>query len=196
MDPADSPHASRADLGEAAGAMREAWRAEEEEYARAAATQWAHGRRLIDIAYEMMHRGDTVAVTTGLVTFTGTVSHVGFDLLRVRVPSGVVDVNLATVTTGSGDSRQTRLPAPIILRVVARARAGGRRAGGGTETFRARLLEYEAEGVGVRLGSLLLQEELRGALTVGRDQVCIAGVGRHETYLPLAWVSWVTAARD
>lgn len=196
MDPADSSDAGGPDLGDAAGAMREAWRTEEEEYARAAAAQWAHGRQLVDIAHEVMHRGDTVAVTTGLVTFTGTVSHVGIDLLRLHTPSGVVDVNLAAVTTGSGERRQTRLLAPIVLRVVARARAGGRRAGGGTDTFRARLLEYEAEGAGVRLGSQLLQEELRGTLTLGRDQLCVADVDQRETYLPLAWVSWVTAARD
>ena len=196
MDPADSSYAGRPDLGEAAGAMREAWRTEEEEYARAAAARWAHGRRLIDIASEVMHRGDTVAVTIGLVTFTGMVSHVGFDVMRLRTPAGVVDVNLAAVSTGSGDNRHTRLPAPIVLRVVARARAGGRRAGGGTDTFRARLLESEAEGACVRLGSLLLQEELRGTLTIGRDQLCVTDTERRETYLPLAWVSWVTTERD
>jgi hypothetical protein len=43
---------------------------------------------------------------------------------------------------------------------------------------------------------LLLQEDLRGTLTVGRDQLCVADVERRETYLPLAWVSWVTAERN
>jgi hypothetical protein len=196
MNRPDSNDAGRADLAGTAGAMREAWRSEEEEYTRAAATQWAHGRRLIDIAHDVMHRGDTVAISAGRVTFTGTVSHVGIDLLRVRTPAGLVDVNLAAVMTGSGATRKTRLLAPIVLRVVARARAGGRRAGGGSETFRAQLLDYEAEGAMVRVGSVLLDEELRGALSIGRDQLSVIDADRRETYIPLAWISWVTSARE
>jgi hypothetical protein len=172
--------------------MREEWRAEEEEYTRAAATQWAHSRTLIEIARELMHRGDVVAVTAGSATFTGTVTHVGLDLLRLRTPGGTTDVSLAAVTTGSGERRRVRLLAPVVLRVVERARAGGRSAHRGVETFRARLLEHETDAEPVVVGSLLLEEELRGALTVGRDQVCVTDRDGRETYVPLAWISWVT----
>lgn len=196
MNRRDSPDAGHADLGGAAGAMREAWRSEEEAYTRAAAAQWAHGRGLVDIARELMHRGDTIALSAGRVTFTGSVSHVGIDLLRVRTPSGLVDVNLAAVTTGSGATRSARLLAPIVLRVVERARTGGRRAGGGPETFRAQLFEYETEEVVIRVGSMLVDEELRGTSKVGRDQLCVVDADRRETYLPLAWISWVAAVRD
>ncbi len=138
-----------------------------------------------------MHRGDRVAVTAGATTFTGTVTHVGLDVLRVGTPGGTTDVNLAAVTTGTGERRRARLPAPVVLRVIERARAGGRRASGGAETFRARLLEHEADSLAVVVGSFLLDEELRGTLTVGHDQVCVADRDGRETYVPVGWVSWV-----
>ncbi len=196
MSTADPLDAGQSELGDAGGAVREEWRAEEEEYARAAAAQWAHGRGLVDIARELMHRGDTVAVTTGAVTFTGVVAHVGLDVLRLATAAGSVDVRLAALTAGSGARRHTRLTAPVVLRITDRARAGGRRGGAGTETFRARLLEHEADAIEVRLGSLLLQEELRGVVTVGRDQLCVSDRDGRQTYVPLAWVSWVMPWRE
>jgi hypothetical protein len=192
-DPVDDPGP---DLGDAGGALREQWRAEEEEYGRAAAAQWAHGRRLVDIARELMHRGDTVAVSTGEATFTGQVTQVGADLVQLGTPAGRVDLHLAALTTGAGDSRRARLLAPVVVRVVERARAGGRRSGATSETFRARLLEYEAEAAEVVVGSVLLSEQLRGALTVGRDQLRVCDPAGRETYLPIAWVSWVMPWRE
>lgn len=192
----DDLDAGGPDLGAAAGSMREAWRSEEEEWSRAAAAQWAHGRSLVDVARELMHRGDTVAVTAGDATFTGEVTDVGLDVLRLRTVAGPVDVQLAAVTTGTADRRQARLPAPVVLRVVERARSGGRSAGGGPETFRARLLENEADAVEVVVGASLVGEELRGTLTVGRDQVRVCDRDGHETYLPLAWISWMRRVRD
>ena len=192
----DTFDAGDADLGATAGSMREAWRTDEEEWSRAAAAQWAHGRSLVDIARELMHRGDTMAVTAGDATFTGQVTDVGIDLLRVRTATGPVDVQLAAVTTGGGERRSLRLPAPVVLRVLTRARAGGRSASGWVTTFRARLLEYEADAVAVVLGSVLLGDELAGTLTVGHDQVRICDRDGGETYLPLPWISWVARRRD
>ncbi len=192
----DEFDAGSPDLGAAAGSMREAWRADEEEWSRAAAAQWAHGRNLVDVARELMHRGDTVAVTAGDATFTGEVTDVGIDVLRLRTAAGSVDVQLVSLTTGTAERRLPRLPAPVVLRVVARARSGGRSAGGGPETFRARLLQHESDAVEVLIGSALLREDLRGALTVGRDQVRICDRDGGETYLPLAWISWVRMVRE
>jgi len=168
--------------------MSEDWRVEEEEYTRAAAEQWAHGRGLVDVARELMHRGDTVAVAVGGHTFAGLLVHVGDDLLTVRTPSGPVDVHLALARAGA----DMRVPAPLVIRVVERARAGGR-AGGGPATFRARLLEHETDRVEVVMGSLPIGEELRGTLTVGRDHVRLCDRDGRETLVPLAWVSWVRA---
>jgi hypothetical protein len=191
MTAGDERDAGGPDLGAATGSMREAWRAEEEEWSRAAAAQWAHGRRLVDVARELMHRGDTVSVTAGGATFTGEVTDVGLDVLRVRTVAGAVDVQLAAMTAGTGEQRHARLPAPVVLRVVERARSGGRSSGGGPETFRARLLEHEADGIESAIGSALLDEDLCGTVTVGRDQVRVCDRDGGETYLPIAWISWV-----
>jgi hypothetical protein len=178
------------DLGATAGRLREEWRAEEEEWSRAAAAQWAHGRRLVDIARELMHRGDTVSVSTARSAFTGQVTHVGVDVLRLHTAGGLVDVHLAALTAGGDGGRHVRLPAPIVLRVLERARSGGR-AGAGPDTLRAGLLEYESDAVEVVVGSLLLEDELRGAITVGRDHLRVCDRDGGEAYLPLAWISWV-----
>jgi hypothetical protein len=180
-----------ADLGETAGRLRDEWRAEEEEWSRAAAARWTHGRRLVDIARELMHRGDTVAVTTGRSSFRGEVTHVGTDVLRLGTVGGPVDVHLAALAVGGDGNRHIRLAAPIVLRVVTRARSGGRRAGAGADSFRACLLEHETEADDVVVGTSLLDDDFRGMLTVGRDQVRVCDRDGGETYLPLAWVSWV-----
>jgi hypothetical protein len=87
------------------------------------------------------------------------------------------------------------LPAPVMLRVLERARSGGR-AGAGPDSFRACLLEHETDAVEVVVGSLLLEDELRGTLTVGRDQLRVCDREGGEAYAPLAWVSWVMSVRD
>jgi hypothetical protein len=173
-------------LESAAGAAREERRAEEEEYARAAARQWARHRDLLDVARELQHRGDTVAFDVGETSFRGVVAAVGRDYVQVATPAGRVDV---PVYTASG-------ALPLVVRVVERARRGGRRAEPGAQTFRARLLEYDTEEVDALIGSALLRDELRGRLTVGRDHVVIRGADGREAYLPLAWIAWVRACPD
>jgi hypothetical protein len=183
------------DLGAAAGRMRDEWRADEEEWTRAAASQWTHGRRLLDIAQELMHRGDTVALKAASTTFTGAVIHVGVDYLRMQTAGGSVDVHLAAVTTGAA-GRHIRLTAPVLIRVLERVRAGGRSAGAGPDSFRACLLEHETEAIEVVVGSALLDDEARGTVTVGRDHLCLRDHDGGEAYLPLAWTSWVMPWRE
>jgi hypothetical protein len=174
------------ELESAAGAAREERRVEEEEYARAAARQWARHRDLLDVARELQHRGDTVAIDVGEMSFRGVVAVVGRDYLQLATPAGRVDV---PVLTGSG-------ALPLVVRVVERARRGGRRAKPGAQTFRARLLEYDADEVDMLIGSVLLRDDLRGRLTVGRDHVVVRGRDGDETYLPLAWIAWVRAVAE
>jgi hypothetical protein len=173
-------------LESAAGAAREERRAEEEEYARAAARQWARHRDLLDVARELQHRGDTIAIDVGETSFRGVVAAVGRDYVQVATLAGRVDV---PVLTSAG-------ALPLVVRVVERARRGGRRAEPGAQTFRARLLEYDADEVDALIGSALLRDDLRGHLTVGRDHVVVRGRGGDETYLPLAWIAWVRAVAD
>jgi hypothetical protein len=64
----------------------------------------------------------------------------------------------------------------------------------GATTLRARLLEREASSRPAVLGSVLLADEVRGHVGVGRDHVTVRGDGP-DTVVPLTWVSWVTTSR-
>ena len=131
-DPVTDP-LDRVDIGDAAAVVRAEWRADEEEWTRAALERWRHDRSLLDVLRECMHRGDTITVCPGSVTFTGRVEAVGDDLLALAAPDGRVDV-------------QCHADAPLVVRIAERARTGGTR-GDAVTTFRARLLELEmAEG--------------------------------------------------
>jgi hypothetical protein len=114
------------------------------------------------------------------------VAAVGRDYVQVATPPGRVDVRVLTAAGAL----------PVVVRVVERARRGGRRGDLGALTFRARLLEYEANEVDALIGSALLRDDVRGRLTVGRDHVVVRGRDRSETYLPLAWIGWVRAFAD
>ncbi len=172
--------------------MREEWRTEEEHWTAAAATQWAHGRTLVDIATEVMHRGDTVQALVGPSSFVGRVTYVGRDYLQLNAPGGQVDIRLVLPSAAGANA----IGAPLALHIVERARAGGERPAPGADTFRARLLERETGGAPVLIGAALLRDTLRGELVVGRDQLMIRGAEGEETYLPLAWISWVMTADD
>jgi hypothetical protein len=167
-------------LAAEAAAARAAWRAEEEEWTRAEAERWVHRRTLADLAREYLHRGDTVAVVAAGTSFYGKLARVGDDWLQVKASSGPVDVALSPHT-------------PVIVRRVERAPAGGWRDDGAVATFRARLLEHEANAEEVVVGSVLLDEELQGVLMVGADHVVVTA-GEIET--ALVSVSWVRPAGD
>lgn len=168
---------------------REERRAEEEEYTRAAARQWARHRDLIDVARELQHRGDTVSVRVGEIVFVGMIDAVGRDYVQVRTDGGRVDIPLMRL------GRESE-PVPLLIRVVQRARAGGRRAEPAAPTFRARLIEYDGEDVDTVIGSDVLREELRGRVVVGRDHVIVNDRDGGETYLPLSCVAWARPWRD
>ncbi len=108
------------DLAGAGAALRAEWREEEEEWMRAAAQHWAHGRDIHDVTRDLMHRGDTVEAIAAGRSFTGLVTFVGDDVMEVRTATGRVDVRLTV-----GDRRGP--VAPLVLRVIEKARSGGGR---------------------------------------------------------------------
>jgi hypothetical protein len=146
----------RSGIGDAAAAARAEWRTEEDEWRRAAVEQWHHGRTLLDVVRDCMHRGDTVSVRIGTVTVTGTVCAVGDDVVSVAAPDGRADF-LADART------------PLLVRVVERAPRGGTR-GEPCTTFRARLLELEASEEVVEIATAS-GDAARGRLVVGRDHL-------------------------
>lgn len=183
------PLTENPDLSASGAAMREEWRADEEMYAHEARTQWEHGRRLVDIFTELMHRGDVVAIAVDRASFTGTVIAVGDDLVSLHTPSGRVDLRTALPSRVASD-RHALVPAPMLVRVVERAKAGGTRPAG-PSSFRARLHELEMDGAELVVGCPIASEELRGALVLGRDHLRVRDGAGGETYVPLAWVSYV-----
>ncbi len=165
---------------DSAAAVRAEWRADEEEWSRAALEHWEHGRSLADVARDCMHRGDAVTVAIGSVAWSGVIAGVGTDVARLDVPAGPVDVRLAA-------------EAPFVLRV----RSGSRRpapTGPPVTTvtsFTARLRELD--GTEVCIGTS--GEVLEGRLRVGRDQLRLTGDGGC-VYVPAGSVWWVRPLDD
>jgi hypothetical protein len=145
-------------IGDSAAAARAEWRADEDEWTRAAVEQWHHGRTLLDVVRDSMHRGDVVALGIGASTATGTICSVGDDFVSVASTAGRVDVRADPTT-------------PLVLRIVERARRGGTR-GEPCTTFRARLLELEASTTEVEV-TTATGDAPRGRLVVGRDHVAV-----------------------
>lgn len=156
---------------------------DEDDWTRAAVQQWAHGRRLADFVRELAGRGDRVAIEVAHRSFHGEVVAVGDDRLDLRTVSGVVTIRLAL-----GDGHSAPL-APIVVTRLVPALRGGVRPPSALVTFRARLLELEAEGSPVRIGSLLLDDECRGRITVGSDHVLVHELT--EIAIPVSWVGYV-----
>lgn len=177
------------DLEPIFGAAREERRAEEEEYTRAAVRQWARHRDLLDVVRELQHRGDTVSLQTGDIVFVGLIDAIGHDYVQLRTDGGRVDIRL-------GSPARESAPVPVLVRVVGRARHGGRRADASAPSFRARLLEYDGNETEAVVGVPATGDELRGRLVVGRDHVAVRDRYGGETYVPLDGIAWVRPWRE
>jgi hypothetical protein len=171
--PIEAPAEAPAELG---AAMREEWRAEQESETNDALEQWRHSRTVVDLARDLMHRGDRVAVHAAGHRAEGVIVEVARDRIAVfdDTHDTRVDVNIAE-------------PVAWSVTVVERARAGGR-SGASAAGFRARLLELE--GRAVTLATAIGPDRVTGTLGVGVDVVMVTtAVG--ETLLPIAAVVWV-----
>jgi hypothetical protein len=195
MPPEEPPEPNLpADLAATAAAMRERWRADEEDLGRDAAEAWAHSRTLVDELVGRMHRGDTLAFDVAGHTFTGTLAYVGTDYVTVATAGGPVDVRtMISVPLGRRRSRRLGIPAPVVVRTVERARSGGLRPDPASPSFRARLYELEMDGVPVTIGSTLVPDEVRGTVAVAADHVHV-NTGLDGTMVPIAWIAYVRSA--
>jgi hypothetical protein len=165
--------------------MREEWRSEQEAATDDAAEQWRHSRTLLDLARDHMHRGDRVAITVAGHRCAGVIIEVARD--RIALLDEVVPGEERRADVHVVDS------IPLTLRVVERARAGGR-SGAHTATFRARLLELEAAGAPVAVSTAVDTEAFVGTLSVGTDLVVIAATVGVETVIALSAVASVSPA--
>lgn len=182
--PSDSPTG----LTDLSARLRAERHRDEDDWTRAAVQQWAHGRRLGDFARELAGRGDRVAIEVAHRSFDGAVVAVGDDRLDLRTRSGDVSIRLAL---SAGHSATL---APIVVRRLVPALRGGVRPPSALVTFRARLLELEATGAQVRVGSMLLDDECRGRITVGCDHVLVHTPA--EVAIPVSWVGYVVDDSD
>jgi hypothetical protein len=164
-----------------ASALREEWRLEEEEYTRAAEQHWAHSRTLRDVARELMHRGDRVALELAGTVYRGTVVAVGDDYLELATAAGSIDVRIAAT--------------PLVVRVIERVDAGGCRAEPGSPTFRARLLEHEMIGGDLVVGTTSGSGSLQGSIVVGRDQVRVRS-DQSDAYLAIEGIAWTRRPQE
>jgi hypothetical protein len=167
------------DLADLAAALRSEIRLEAEEAEREAAAAAALQRSLADVARELMAHGDIVAVDAGGRVFVGSIAEVGTDLVGLEASAGRVVVNLGCVAS---------------LRVVQRARAGGRSPVPGVQTsFRARLLELCLSGEEVEAGMSGIEDSVVGRLAfLGSDHAAIGDAGGEpEWFLPLAYLAFV-----
>jgi hypothetical protein len=161
-----------------AAAVRAEWRADEEQWARAALERWEHGRGLADVLRDCMHRDDVVTCELPTVTWTGAVVAVGVDVVRLAVGEAPVDVRLTA-------------DAPFVVR--ARPGTGpGARDGSALTTFLARVRELDgtAVSIGTPTGSL------EGRMRLGRDQVRVTDRDGGIAYVPSGSVWWVRALDD
>jgi hypothetical protein len=159
-------------------AVRAEWRAEEEQWSRAALERWEHGRGLADVARDSMHRGDTVMVVFPLVTWSGAAVAVGDDVLRVDADGTHVDIRLAVA-------------APFVLRT----RPEDRDTSVGDSlltTFTARLRELDGTPVCIGTAAGLIE----GTLRVGRDQLRLVDRDAGCAYVPTGSVWWVRPLDD
>lgn len=170
------------DLRRITAEMTAELRAEAEEYERLAALDALRSRELPEVALELLHRGDVVAVELAHRSFVGTALYAAGDLLCLRTHTEDVDI---------------WMQAPLGLRIVERVRAGGLSRGAGSPSFKARLFEHEASGGEVVVGYRLSRSgELIGRVhAVAIDHLVVEAVSGQRWYLSLRAVDYVAANR-
>ncbi|MGH8901600.1 MAG: hypothetical protein ACRDYA_07925 [Egibacteraceae bacterium] len=170
------------DLRRLAAEMTAELRAEAEEYERLAALDALRSRELPEVALELLHRGDIVAVELGHRSFVGTALYTAGDLLCLRTQTEDIDVWMG---------------APIGLRIVERVRSGGLSRGVGSPSFKARLCEHEASGDEVAVGCRLSEGgELIGRVhAVAVDHLVVEARSGQRWYLSLRAVDYIATRR-
>ncbi len=153
--------------------------AEEDEFA--AAKAQVRARTLEHVAYELLARGDTIAVIIAGDVIQGSVAHAKGDLL--------------SLVTAAGDRLDVRLGALVAVRVVQRAAGAGRgRERFGAESFVARLRELELEAVPIVLTVPAANGPVEGVIdAVARDHVMVRDPDGNAWFLPLDGIAAVAA---
>ncbi len=172
----------RDDLRELQRRLRDEFRSEREEVELLAAKDALRQRELVDVAAELMNRGDEVEIGVVQRLFRGRVLHAGKDFITLGSSASTVDITLF---------------GPLYLKVVKRARSGGVSRTPGSTLFRNRLLEYETADARLEVGSSALPGGFRAkVVAVGIDHVALRGTDDTEWFLPIASIAFVAAPRE
>lgn len=134
-------------------------------------------RNLEQVAYELLARGDVVAVTCGAERFTGRLVHAHGDLATMhRSVGGEVHINLA---------------GPVMLTVEERATEGGKgRDRFGPESFIARLRQLELDETDIEIVTIG-EGHVAGRIgAVATDHVMVLSEGR-TAYVPITTIAAV-----
>ena len=152
--------------------------AEEDEYA--AAKAQLRSRTLEHVAFELLSRGDSIAVTIGPDLLHGTVVHAKGDLLVLETLQGDrVDVHLGRL---------------VAIHVLDRTSQGGRaRDRFGAGSFVARLRELELDEMPVAVAAPSAGGVVMGVIeAVTSDHVTVRDAETGHWYLPLDAIASVT----
>ena len=134
-------------------------------------------RSLADLAIELVSRGDTVTAIAGDKALRGRLSYARGDIASMDTGSGTVDLHLA---------------AGVVLRLDERRTEGGTAPRPGSDTLRARLLEYEMDGRSIEVWMPAHGVDVSGSIgAVGKDHLVVIDRDGAEWMAPLTTIAWV-----
>lgn len=170
-------------LQDALRELRAEHRAAQEELEEASQLVERAGRSLDEVALDFLYRGDTIRVTVADRSWTGTVVHVGVGVMTLRTPTKVeVDIAYPGVTS---------------MRVVERARVGGRsRTSKHPGEIVARLRELQNSGEEVQVGGRHLLSIEGTVQVVARSHVELRGRDGSEWVVPLSELDYLSRAGE
>lgn len=114
-------------LADALRELRAEHRAAQEELEETSQLVERAGRSLDEVALEFLYRGDSIRVTVGQRSWTGTVVHVGVGMMTLQTPARVeIDLAYERLTSmrvverargGRGRSRTSKHPGELLARL-------------------------------------------------------------------------------
>ncbi len=157
--------------------MGEEMRLEAEMLERDSALVERRRRRLADLAIELVSRGDTVSAIAGDKTLRGRLIYARGEIASIVTGSGTADLHLA---------------AGVVLRIDERRSEGGTAPRSGSDTLRARLLEYEMAEQRIEIWVPAHRVEVAGVIAaVGKDHLVVTDQNGTEWVTQLADIAWV-----
>ena len=134
-------------------------------------------RTMADLAIELVSRGDAVTAIAGDKVLRGRLTYARGTIASMDTGSGTADLHLA---------------AGVVLRIDERRTEGGTAPRAGSDTLRARLLEYDLDDRRIEIWVPAHGTEVAGAIgAVGKDHLVLIDRNGSEWVARLADIAWV-----